>query len=345
VRALLAVALLVAPALAGCIGSPAASTASAPSDAAALLAGNATPPKAREVLDALKSFSEAYPYRQSGTPNHLAARDALEKTMKDAGLETERQDFESVGPVAAVPVAGQNVIGIKWGEDREHWVVVGAHYDVTEGAVYGTYDDGSGTVDVVELAKAFAKVNTTRTLAFIEFDQEERGLVGSHAFVESVAKGTFKHKIAVDAMLDLDMVGITWPHPANLICWQNSPSLQAEVRLLANASKIPADHLEFRKPKGGSSDGASFIGVNVSTVYFWSDWDEYVLPDGSIAPDTPVPYVGPYPWWHKMDTYETMVASAGDEATLEAGFQTTMNVVTPLLAYMASSAFVPDTPK
>ncbi|MEA3198704.1 MAG: aminopeptidase YwaD [Thermoplasmata archaeon] len=342
-RPLLLVVLagLLAPALAGCVNAPGATTAGAPSAMDAAMAMNVTPPKATDVLAALKGFSEAYPYRQAATPNHLAARDALEKMMKDAGLETERQDFDTTGVVSAVPATGQNVIGIKWGQDRERWVVVGAHYDVTEGAVYGTYDDGSGTIDVAMLAKALAHVNTTRTIAFVEFDQEERGLVGSHAFVEAVTKGTFKHKITVDAMLDLDMVGITWPHPANLICWQNSPSLENETRTLANASKIPADHLEFRKPKGGSSDGASFIAAGIATAYFWSDWDEYVLPDGQVAPVTSG-YVGTYPWWHKVDTYDTMVASAGDEATLAAGFQTTLNLVTPLILYMAGPTFTPD---
>lgn len=334
-------AVLVAPGIAGCV-TPAATPTDTASAAPVPL--NLTAPKvsARATLDALKAFSEAYPYRQAGTPTHVASRDALEAMFKSAGLETMRQDFDTSGPAPGTSAKGQNVIGIKWGEDRDHWVVVGAHYDVTEGAVYGTYDDGSGTIDVAMLGKALAKVATNRTLAFIEFDQEERGLVGSRFFVDSVLKGTFKHPVTIDAMLDLDMIGITWPHPAKLIVWQNSPTLKAQVGNLTNLTKIPADHVEYRKPKGGSSDGAAFIAVNVSTVYFWSDWDEYMLPDGSPAPNTPLPYVGPYPWWHKADTYETMVAAAGDEATLEKGFQTVLDICSPLILYMASSDFQPD---
>jgi Zn-dependent M28 family amino/carboxypeptidase len=246
-----------------------------------------------------------------------------------------RQGFGSSFLGGDLPYEGENIIGIKWGSDREHWVVVGAHYDITEGAVHGTYDDGSGTVDVLALARAFAGVETDRTLAFIEFDQEERGLVGSRFFVESALDGSFESNVTVDGMVDLDMVGITWPHPAHLVAWENSPSLQARITALAAGVGMPAENLEFRKPGGGSSDGAAFIEANIATAYFWSDWDDVVLPNGMPYPDS-------YPWWHQADTYETMVLMAGDEATLQAGFQTTLDIVSPLLAHMASPGFVPD---
>ena len=37
-----------------------------------------------------------------------------------------------------------------------------------------------------------------------------------------------------------------------------------------------------------------------------------------------------------------MLVSAGDEATLVAGFQTGLDIVSPLLLYMTTPAFVPD---
>lgn len=301
---------------------------------------------ARETLDDVKEFSEAFPYRQSGTPAHLAARDDLAARFRSAGLEVVRQSFPAhtrlprdaaTGPA----YSGENVIGVKWGGDRHAFVVVGAHYDITEGAAYGAYDDGSGTAMVVNLAEAFATVPTDRTLLFVAFDQEEQGLVGSRAFVEAVDAGRLPFTGAVEAMLDLDMVGITWPHPAHLVVWENSPALEARIAQLAADAKMPADHLEFRTPKGGSSDGATFIAAGIPTAYLWSDWDAYILPDGSVSPVSNG-YVGTYPWWHKLDTYETMVASAGDEATLEAGFQTVLDIASPLLLDMARSGFALD---
>jgi Zn-dependent M28 family amino/carboxypeptidase len=286
---------------------------------------------ARRLLDDLKAFSSAYPYRSTGSPTMAGARDDLEGRLKAAGLDVLRQDFAS---------GGQNILGFKWGTDRGHWVVVGGHYDVTEGAVHGTYDDGSGTAYVFSLAAAFANVPTNRTIVFAEFDQEEMGLVGSAAFVDAVQSGTFPRNGTVDAMIDLDMVGITWPHPAHLIVWENSPTLMSWVREAANATGMPADHVESRHSKGGSSDGVSFIKAGIATVYLWSDWDTYYLPTGTEMPYVSG-YVGSYPWWHKLDTYETMTVSAGDETTLQAGFQTVADIVSPLLLRAANAPSPP----
>lgn len=348
---LLLAALLVAAAFAGCASlpsppSPECSATSLASDVdCAGLALTAAAPhvSARTVLDSLKAFSSAYPYRQGLSPTHQQAADDLAGRFTAAGLDVVRQDFTYRGTATvggpAPEYPSQNVIGVKWGLDRTHFVVVGAHYDVTEGAVYGTYDDGSGTAMVFELAKAFADTTTVRTLLFCEFDQEERGLIGSQHFLAALNDTDAPLHGVVDGMVDLDMIGITWPHPAHLIVWENSLELKGKVANLTAEVGFPADHVEFRKPLGGSSDGAAFIDAKVPTVYFWSDWDQYILPDGSEAPNTPLPYVGPYPWWHKMDTYDTMVASAGDEATLQQGFQNTLDVVSPMVLTMTNPAF------
>ncbi|HUR62026.1 MAG TPA: M28 family peptidase [Candidatus Thermoplasmatota archaeon] len=347
---------LLSLSLAGCVqgGTPATDTGTAGIclDAAAATCplGQLAPKvDARKTLDDLKAFSEAFPYRQSGSPTHVAARDDLAARFKAAGLEVLREDFPSGKGVAAgqrLAYDGQNIIGVKWGTDRTHFIVVGAHYDVTEGAVYGTYDDGSGTAMVFGLAEAFAKVPTERTILFVQFDQEELGLVGSRYLLNQTETGRFPLPGIVEGMLDLDMVGITWPHPAKLVVWQDSPSLKARIVELANATGMPADHLQFRKTLGGSSDGQTFLDAGIPTAYFWSDWDEYILPDGSVLPRTGLPsvggYAGSYPWWHKADTYDTMVASAGDETILQAGFQTTLDIVSPLLLDMTRSSFLLD---
>jgi hypothetical protein len=329
---LLVAALSVAALFAGC-----AQQSDSPNDmpGPGAMASEVAPVKvdARHLLDELKTFSSAHPYRSSGSPTMAAARDDLEQRLKSAGLDdVVRQDFGD---------GGQNILGFKWGSDRDHWIVVGAHYDVTEGAVYGTYDDGSGTAFVFELAAAYAKVNTTRTIVFAEFDQEEKGLVGSAAFVEALDDGKLAYSGTVDGMIDIDMFGITWPHPANIIVWENSPGLTARIQNLTADVGVPADHLEFRRSRGGSSDGATFIQAGIATAYFWSDWDQFFLPGGIEQPYAGG-YAGSYPWWHKADTYDTMVASAGDEATLQAGFQTGLDIVSPLLAHMAGPSWVPD---
>jgi hypothetical protein len=290
---------------------------------------------AARVLAEVKSFTEAYPYRQSGNAAHLGARQWLESSMKDAGLEVMRHAFDATQIGTSSAYDGENIIGIKWGEDRSRWIVIGAHYDITEGAIYGAYDDGSGTLMTIGLARAYAQVPTNRTLAFILFDQEERGLVGARAFVKAVMERTFEHNITVDAMIDLDMIGITWPHAAHIIVWETSDTLKAIILQETVDADVPANHLEFRRPVSGTSDAKAFMDAGIPTAYFWSNWDEVFLGSGHQLP-------GSYPWWHRADTYENMVLIAGSEATLRAGFQNVLNILSPLINTIAVGALEID---
>jgi Zn-dependent M28 family amino/carboxypeptidase len=76
---------------------------------------------------------------------------------------------------------------------KDTYILVTAHYDhlgprtSTEGVstIYnGANDDGSGTVSVIELAGALAssKVHPKRSIVFMTFYGEERGLLGSHYY-------------------------------------------------------------------------------------------------------------------------------------------------------------------
>ncbi|HWW76507.1 MAG TPA: M28 family peptidase [Pyrinomonadaceae bacterium] len=96
------------------------------------------------------------------------------------------------------PVRVRNVAGILRGSDpnlRDTYVIISAHYDhlgvrencapEREDCVYnGANDDGSGTVGVIELAGALAKLNPRpkRSILFMTFFGEELGLVGSRYY-------------------------------------------------------------------------------------------------------------------------------------------------------------------
>lgn len=93
------------------------------------------------------------------------------------------------------PVRLRNVVGILRGSDpllRDTFVLVTAHYDhvgvrgTGEGDhIYnGANDDGSGTVTVVELAAALAALEQRpkRSIVFMTFFGEERGLLGSRYY-------------------------------------------------------------------------------------------------------------------------------------------------------------------
>jgi hypothetical protein len=111
------------------------------------------------------------------------------------GVTSATADLHIAAP-RSQPVQLKNVIGILRGSDpqlKKTCVIVTAHYDhigvepaaeAKPGAdrVYnGANDDGSGTVSVIELAKALAslKPHPRRSIVFMTFFGEEKGDLGS----------------------------------------------------------------------------------------------------------------------------------------------------------------------
>jgi hypothetical protein len=111
------------------------------------------------------------------------------------------------------PFATENVLGYLEGSDKKDEVVVlSAHYDhvgIQHGQVYnGADDDGSGTVSVLAMARAFAQAKKDghgprRSLLFLANVAEEIGLLGSQYYTDHPV---FPLANTV-ANLHLDMVG------------------------------------------------------------------------------------------------------------------------------------------
>jgi Zn-dependent M28 family amino/carboxypeptidase len=118
-----------------------------------------------------------------------------------------------------VDVPLRNVVALLPGTTRKHeYVVVSAHYDhigigrpVGGDAIYnGADDDASGTTAVLLLAEAMQKQPPpARSVLFVCFSGEERGLRGSAAFCE-------RPPVPIDEIvtnLNIEMIGR--PEPGN----------------------------------------------------------------------------------------------------------------------------------
>lgn len=94
-------------------------------------------------------------------------------------------------------------------ELRDEYVVIGSHLDhlgERRGTVYpGADDDGSGTTGVMAVAKMFAKngARPKRSILFVCFSAEERGLIGSRYFVDNCPIPL----ASIAAELQMDMIG------------------------------------------------------------------------------------------------------------------------------------------
>jgi hypothetical protein len=109
-----------------------------------------------------------------------------------------------VSPTLEHPAKVRNVAGLLRGSDpqlRDTYVMLTSHYDhlgtraTGEDRIYnGANDDGSGTVSVIEVASALASLtpHPKRSILFVTFFGEERGLLGSRYYgrhpVEPLAK-------------------------------------------------------------------------------------------------------------------------------------------------------------
>jgi len=153
--------------------------------------------------------SDALGGRGTPSPGLDIAAEFIASQFRAAGLEPlgddgyfQTADWNLIDPkraknppaTPAAPVKVRNVVGILRGSDpvlKDSYVLVTAHYDhvgtkTGPGDVIfnGANDDGSGTVSVIELAKAFSahKTRPKRSIVFMTVFGEEHGLVGSRYY-------------------------------------------------------------------------------------------------------------------------------------------------------------------
>ena len=105
-----------------------------------------------------------------------------------------------------------NVAGMIEGSDpslKNETIIFSGHYDhdgMRSGQIFhGADDNGSGTVGVIELARAFAAnpARPKRSLVFIVFAAEERGLLGSYYY----AAHPLRPLDTTRAVINFDMIG------------------------------------------------------------------------------------------------------------------------------------------
>jgi hypothetical protein len=112
-------------------------------------------------------------------------------------------------------VPDRNVVAAIEGSDpklKDEWVVISCHLDHNgadaDRIFNGADDNGSGVVGLLEIAEAYALAaqqghRPRRSVLFIAFNSEERGLLGAYAFVERPLMPLDK----IVAVLNMDMIG------------------------------------------------------------------------------------------------------------------------------------------
>ena len=142
--------------------------------------------------------------RDTGSKGQKKAGDYLISQYSKAGISfpAGASDFYQKVPAAFLNTKrnenlpdSENIWAfIKGSEKPEEVLVISAHYDhigIKNGEIhYGADDDGSGTVAVLEIAKAFQKAKVEgngpkRSILFLHVTGEEHGLLGSKYYSEN----------------------------------------------------------------------------------------------------------------------------------------------------------------
>jgi hypothetical protein len=172
-------------------------------------------------------------------------------------------------------VRARNVLGYIEGEKKNEVIVIGAHYDhlgKVDGWVWnGADDNGSGTVGVMTIAKAFAASGKKpeKTIVFAAWSGEEKGLLGSSYFVKNIPDS-----VHVVCNLNYDMIARdeetdSLHNKAEMNYTEAYPGLKELTSKNLKDYKINLN-LSYRSSKvpGGGSDHAPFAAAGIPIFYF-----------------------------------------------------------------------------
>ena len=147
---------------------------------AAAPAGEFSSARAMDLLRVIAAEPHAI-----GSPRAALVRDFIRDRLEALALDPHVQEADVVSR-REPRVAGvvHNVVGRLQGRDASRAVLLVAHYDSVPTAA-GAADDGSGVAALLETARALRAGPPPRNdVIFLFTDGEERGLLGSQAFLE-----------------------------------------------------------------------------------------------------------------------------------------------------------------
>jgi hypothetical protein len=209
---------------------------------------------------------------------------------RSAELSGWKATVETKVTKKTVPV--KNVIGVRPGHGplAKEFIVIGAHYDHLGFGEPGTLakkpedqkkihhgadDNGSGTTSVIELARRFGEQKKWegRTLIFMTFSGEEKGLLGSRFYCNQQPLFALADTAA---MVNLDMVG----RMDNKKTGEKKLIVEGTGTAKGFDAMIEKHNKKFefkltKRPAGGPySDHDPFYQKKIPIVFIWTDTHE-----------------------------------------------------------------------
>jgi Zn-dependent M28 family amino/carboxypeptidase len=250
----------------------------------------------KDLKEKLTKFaSDEFEGRGTGEPGQKKAADYVVNFYKSIGIgfpKTMTNFFQNVpGEYYSKTKprnASDNILGfIEGSEKPEEILVISAHYDhdgIKNGVIYpGADDNGSGSVAVLEIAKAFAKAKAAgngpkRSILFLHVTAEEIGLHGSRYYSENPV---FPIENTI-ANINIDMIGRRGTgkeNDGNYVYLIGADRISQDLHDMADAatkkySPIQVD-FTFNDPKDPNrfyfrSDHYNFAKKGIPSMFYFS---------------------------------------------------------------------------
>ncbi|MFV8336911.1 M28 family peptidase [Flavobacterium sp. RSP29] len=169
-----------------------------------------------DVAETLKYLaSDELEGRETGKAGMVKAADYLEQFFKNNNVKPYFKSYRDTLSTFKEPAF--NIVGFIEGSDpvlKNEFIILSAHYDhigLDKKGVNGDFinnganDDASGTTAVAEMAKYFSIAkNNKRSILFVFFTGEEKGLLGSKHLAKKLKAQDFK----LYAQFNIEMIGV-----------------------------------------------------------------------------------------------------------------------------------------
>lgn len=236
----------------------------------------------------------------------------FEKLVKAAKEDPSKKPLKKIKPSRIVyhvsfetkTVRSENILGYLEGTDKkDELIVVSAHFDHIglhngeDKVNNGADDDGSGTVSVMQLAKAFTQAKKEghgprRSILFMTVTGEEEGLFGSEYYV---THPVFPLANTV-ADLNIDMVGRRDPQHAgkpDYVYVIGADKLSSELNSINEANNKTYTQLDFDYTYNDEShpdrlyyrsDHWNFAKNNVPIIFYFDGiHEDYHMPSDEVS--------------------------------------------------------------
>ena len=205
----------------------------------------------------------------------------IDETLRPQSMFLENLNASVLVDLKPAVAKTKNVLGMLPGKGAlsTQTVVVGAHYDHVGMGGYGSLapgtiaihngadDNASGTCTMLACAQSMVdrlrNVDSHRTMLFIAFTGEERGLIGSKAYVDSPLRSLDETAV----MVNLDMVGRLRDNELTVYGTGSADTLDATVETANQQHRFDL----FKVASGyGPSDHQSFYVAGVPVLFFFT---------------------------------------------------------------------------